>query len=175
MANSPQSETPNSQELQNAEAILRKLADKLPTQYHASPLTKIGETAQPKPLNQPSSPSPSPAQAAAPQPPPPAESPKTEPTGNDAVSRCRHAHDEALKDATKRGVQKWNIDGIARRAYVDAMPPLHGAENIRDFIACVAYAMLINLIPASEGSKYLYAAQTAYQAHRPSQQNRKSQ
>jgi hypothetical protein len=41
------------------------------------------------------------------------------------------------------------------------MPPLSGYENIRDFIACVAHAMLIGAIQSEQGSKLLYAAQVA--------------
>jgi hypothetical protein len=44
------------------------------------------------------------------------------------------------------------------------MPPLSGPENIRDFIACVAHAMLIGAILGPDGARLLYAAQVAYQA-----------
>jgi hypothetical protein len=37
-------------------------------------------------------------------------------------------------------------------------------ENIRDFVACVAYAMLFGAIEPANGSKFLYAAQVAYGA-----------
>jgi hypothetical protein len=41
------------------------------------------------------------------------------------------------------------------------LPPLSGFENIRDFIACVAHAMLIGAIMDNLGTKLLYAAQIA--------------
>ena len=44
------------------------------------------------------------------------------------------------------------------------MPPLLGAENIRDFIACVAHGMLIGTIENKDATKLLYAAQVAYLA-----------
>jgi hypothetical protein len=121
--------------------------------------------------DQPSSRAPSPAQAETPQPPPPTASPDTELPGNDALARCRRAYDRAAKVAAQQKLDRYDTLMAVKRAYFDAMPPLHGAENIRDFIACTAYAMLIDIIPAKDGSKYLYAAQTAYQAHKPSQQN----
>jgi hypothetical protein len=44
------------------------------------------------------------------------------------------------------------------------MPPLLGAENIRDFIACVAHGMLIGVIENKDATKLLYAAQVAFSA-----------
>ena len=41
------------------------------------------------------------------------------------------------------------------------MPTLDGFENIRDFIACTAQAMLLGAITESKGTKLLYAAQVA--------------
>jgi hypothetical protein len=46
-------------------------------------------------------------------------------------------------------------------AFRKAIPQLSGQENIRDFIACVAYGMLIKAIPGAEGARLLYAAQVA--------------
>jgi hypothetical protein len=41
------------------------------------------------------------------------------------------------------------------------MPQLSGQESIRDFIACVAYGMLIKTIAGPDGARLLYAAQVA--------------
>lgn len=41
-------------------------------------------------------------------------------------------------------------------------PPLSGADNIRDFIACVAHGMLIAAIEGPAGARLLYAAQVAH-------------
>jgi hypothetical protein len=54
----------------------------------------------------------------------------------------------------------------ANKAYLKAMPPLSGYENIRDFIACIAQAMLIDAIRGEQGGKLLYAAQVALGAIR---------
>lgn len=52
----------------------------------------------------------------------------------------------------------------AANAYREAMPPLTGAGNIRDFIACVGHGMLLNVFKESEATKLLYAAQIAHAA-----------
>jgi hypothetical protein len=44
------------------------------------------------------------------------------------------------------------------------MPPLCGAENIRNFIACVARAMLTETIKGTDATRLLYAAQVAQAA-----------
>jgi hypothetical protein len=44
------------------------------------------------------------------------------------------------------------------------MPPLLGAENIREFIACVAHGMLIGAIENKDATRLLYAAQVAFSA-----------
>ena len=51
-------------------------------------------------------------------------------------------------------------------AFCKAMPQLSGQENIKDFIACVAYGILIKAIPGPEGARLLYAAQVANSAIR---------
>jgi hypothetical protein len=65
-----------------------------------------------------------------------------------------------------KGKDKYDASKAADRAYLDAMPPLSGEENIRDFIACVTQAMLADIIMESSGSKLLYAAQVAYMTSR---------
>jgi hypothetical protein len=54
----------------------------------------------------------------------------------------------------------------AARAYRNAMPPLVGSRNIRDFIACAAHGMLIGAIDGAEGARFLYAARVASTAHK---------
>jgi hypothetical protein len=41
------------------------------------------------------------------------------------------------------------------------MPALVGYEGVRDFIACVAYGMLVDAISADRSGQLLYAAQIA--------------
>ena len=86
------------------------------------------------------------------------------PIPNLAVSIC----EKCFVDATARAMQEGKHEHIIRLsgklAYCTAMPKLSGAGNIRDFIACVSYAMLLGIIPGSEGTRHLYGAQVAHTA-----------
>jgi hypothetical protein len=79
-------------------------------------------------------------------------------TANPAVARCCLAYATALQASKDRYESVRN----AKRAYREAIPPLTGQENIRDFIACIAHGMLIEAIETTDGTKFLYAAQVAY-------------
>jgi hypothetical protein len=88
---------------------------------------------------------------------------------NAAVAACCQAFTRAFL-ATLAG----NLDNeICARldgaeAYRKALPPLHGNRNIRDFVACIAHGVLINVIPISCATKLLYAAQVAHSMGRKS-------
>jgi hypothetical protein len=99
-------------------------------------------------------------EAAKPEP----QQPSQQEASNPSVNRCRHAYNQALRAALKNGKSQYSATTDAEKAYCAAMPPLSGSENIRDFIACVAQAMLIGAILGPDGARLLYAAQVAYQA-----------
>jgi hypothetical protein len=80
---------------------------------------------------------------------------------NPAVTRCMNAWTRAYKEERAKHKSSFEASQSAEKAYRDAMPPLSGYENIRDFIACVANAMLIGAIMDNQGTKLLYAAQVA--------------
>jgi hypothetical protein len=84
---------------------------------------------------------------------------------NPAVARCTQAYKAAFKAAANEGQGKWESESVAKAAYRNTMPPLSGPRNIRDFIACVAQAMLIDAIHGSDAARLLYAAQIASSAH----------
>jgi hypothetical protein len=46
-------------------------------------------------------------------------------------------------------------------SYCATLPPLAGADNIRDFIACVAHGLLLEIIDEARAARLLYAAQVA--------------
>ncbi|HEX4321346.1 MAG TPA: hypothetical protein VHZ52_10610 [Acidobacteriaceae bacterium] len=97
-----------------------------------------------------------------PTPPAPAsESVLTAPEPNPAVAYCRQAYRQAFKASREHGKKNYEWESDAREAYRRAMPPLSGRENIRDFIACLAYAMLTRWITSPESTQLLYAAQVA--------------
>jgi hypothetical protein len=81
---------------------------------------------------------------------------------NPGVARCVCAWIRVNKAERAKGRSKFEASCAADQAYRDAMPPLSGDENIRDFIACVTHAMLNNIILDNSGSKLLYAAQVAH-------------
>jgi hypothetical protein len=82
------------------------------------------------------------------------------------VARCVDAYNRTFK--TERVTPREEIAAIrcAQKAFRAALPPLVGQENIRDFIACVAQAILLGAIETNDASKLLYAAQVALAAVR---------
>ena len=85
---------------------------------------------------------------------------------NPAVARCLNAWARTNKAERAKGKSKMDADREANQAYRDAMPPLSGLENIRDFIACVARAMIDHIFLNDTATKLLYAAQVAYTTNR---------
>lgn len=83
-------------------------------------------------------------------------------SGNAAVARCVNAWVRARKAALAKGKEGYSVFSAAREAYLDAIPPLSGDENIRDFIACVTHAIISDIIRDDTGTKLLYAAQVAH-------------
>lgn len=81
---------------------------------------------------------------------------------NSAVVRCNDAWERTYKAALAS--EKPRVVALidASQAYCRAMPPLSGAQNIRDFIACVANGILINVILDKSAGNLLYAAQMAH-------------
>jgi len=86
---------------------------------------------------------------------------------NHAVARCLDAFERTRAQSKDSGKGMVFSTMDASRAFRKAMPPLSGADNIRDFIACTAYGMLLGAIDAPDGSRLLYAAQVARGALQP--------
>jgi hypothetical protein len=83
-------------------------------------------------------------------------------SANPAVEICSRAYARAYKAAKKEHDSRLYAEDQAERAFRKALPALSGHKNIRDFIACVAYGMLLKAIPGSDGARLLYAAQVAH-------------
>jgi hypothetical protein len=88
-----------------------------------------------------------------------------------AVTRCSQARENAYRavlstrekdESEYRRVDR--AEKTAAKAYREAMPPLSGSENIRNFIACVAQGLLLKVFIAPESTQLLYAAQVANSA-----------
>jgi hypothetical protein len=88
-------------------------------------------------------------------------------TCNNAVARCCAAFIETFRavfaagDPNEPNSARFEAGKAAVTAYSAALPPLTGASNIRDFIACVAHGMLLEILDDRAGTKLLYAAQVA--------------
>lgn len=91
------------------------------------------------------------------------ENQEQEPSRNPAVVRCIVAYNNALHAAEERKQSSWDCRSAAKFAYRAAFPMLIGRKNIRDFIACVGYALLTEVINESDGARLLYAARVASQ------------
>jgi hypothetical protein len=79
-----------------------------------------------------------------------------------AVARCVEAYNKAYEDAfANSGINVFEAKRAGNFAYRQSLPPLIGRRNIRDFTACIAHGMLLNVIDTAEGTRILYAAQVA--------------
>jgi hypothetical protein len=92
------------------------------------------------------------------------------PSLNPAVYRCMRACNRAAKNKRAEiGTDEEAEIIVAREAkfrYLRAMPALDSYENVRDFIACVAFAEVLNLILHYEAENLLSSAKVALAAVR---------
>jgi len=80
------------------------------------------------------------------------------------VELCCRMFSSAKQEAVEMGLDPSQAHEFACLNYRSSMPRLSGADNIRDFVACVAHGICIGVIPGPEGTRLLYAAQVAYSA-----------
>ena len=80
---------------------------------------------------------------------------------NSAVAQCLQLYRSTYQANIAIRQTKYDSRLCASEAYRNAMPPLDGHDNIRDFVACVAHGVLIGAIDHKDSSKLLYAAQVA--------------
>jgi hypothetical protein len=78
-----------------------------------------------------------------------------------AIARCILAKQRAMKKAIADGESKVGAEMKGERAFLRALPPLSGFDNIRDFIACVTYALATDVIIRSGAEPLLDAAKIA--------------
>jgi len=97
---------------------------------------------------------------------------------NPAVARCVQAYTEAYDIAIQEPeYDEHHAKYAGKFAYRQSLPPLIGRRNIRDFTACVAHGMLLNVIDTADGTRILYAAQVAANTrnHQPPRTQKKTQ
>jgi hypothetical protein len=85
---------------------------------------------------------------------------------NPAVTHCVEAWKSTHKESLASGKIEFYAGVDAAKAYRGAMPPLSGHQNVCDFIACVGYALAVEIIPEDAAGKLLYSAQVALSAVR---------
>ncbi len=86
------------------------------------------------------------------------------PSGNASITRCirawQRAYNKELPNRSK-GESDYEARKAANEAFLRAMPPLIGYINICDFIACITYAEIIDVIPFDDGAHLLAGAKLA--------------
>jgi hypothetical protein len=83
-----------------------------------------------------------------------------------AVLRCARAWGVAFDKATDEGADEDDADEEAKSAYLRSMPPLAGFENVRDYIACVSFAQVAEVIVSFQAESLLATAKVALAAVR---------
>ncbi len=81
--------------------------------------------------------------------------------GNAAVQSCIRAWQYAYNKEFARIKDDYKAELVARKAFRRALPNLAGYDNIRDFIACVTYALVNELMPENDVANCLGAAKIA--------------
>ena len=88
------------------------------------------------------------------------------PSDNPSVARCVRAWNRAYHKKLKELDEddddtEYEANEAGKRYFLRAMPPLAGYVNIRDFIACITYAELLEIIRHTEAVHYFEAAKFA--------------
>ena len=91
-----------------------------------------------------------------------------------AVAHCHEAWIIAYRRVMRREKSRLVACKEAGDAFLSAMPPLSGIENIRSFVACVACAMANRILARGTATKLLYAAQVARNVEMPAQKAKTS-
>jgi hypothetical protein len=99
---------------------------------------------------------------------------------NPSVARCCRAYRTAWRAVVNApGVSDSDIDydeaeDKGERAFANAIPPLVGLRNVRNYIACVAHGAARGFIDPKDVSSLLYAAQIAVSTCRAGSKKEKS-
>jgi hypothetical protein len=86
------------------------------------------------------------------------------PSDNRVVLRCMRAYSRGYNKKLAEldeDESELRAKEAGSHAYLCAMPPVSGYENIRDFIACVTYGSLSGIIRQPDAEHYLSAAKVA--------------
>lgn len=78
-----------------------------------------------------------------------------------AIERCGAAFRAEMESAKKAGYKPGECVQRARLAYKVSIPPMMDRQSILLAIACITYAMHLDIFDGAEASRLLYAAQVA--------------
>jgi len=88
-------------------------------------------------------------------------------TGNQAILRCMRAWNCAYKKAADdldEDESHWPAQKAGNQAYLRAMPPLNGQENICDFISCINFAFMTDIVSHKDAAHYMANVRVALAA-----------
>jgi hypothetical protein len=91
------------------------------------------------------------------------------PSSNASVARCSRAFNRAYRkkiDELGEGANDSEARLVGKTFYMRALPPLAGIGNIRDFIACITYAQLVELVSPKEAETLFACTKIALSALR---------
>ncbi len=86
-------------------------------------------------------------------------------SGGKVVASCMRSWNYAHKNrAEGKNPNPWECEKAGNKAYLNAVPPLSGLQNICDFIACINYASMAGIVTHSDATHYLANARIALAA-----------
>jgi|ERR1039458_2627323 hypothetical protein len=86
-------------------------------------------------------------------------------TGKEAIASCMRSWNYAYKKlAEDDDSTEYECEKAGNKAYLNAVPPLSGLQNICDFIACINYASMKGVVTHNEATHYLANARIALAA-----------
>jgi len=86
-------------------------------------------------------------------------------SGGEIIASCMRSWNYAHKKrAEGKNPTAWECEKAGNKAYLNAVPPLSGLQNICDFIACINYASMAGIVSHNEATHYLSNARIALAA-----------
>jgi hypothetical protein len=83
----------------------------------------------------------------------------------DSLLKNPYHHGRSREEIAKAADQKI-IFAAGSNAFMAQLPELDSRQNVRDYAACIAHAMALDVIDPNHGPKLLYAAQVILSSYR---------
>ncbi len=88
------------------------------------------------------------------------------PSLNSAVQRCAQAYNQTFSIEKAKGTNGYECQKAARASFLNLIPDLEGHDNTCDFVACVSYAMVHEILIEPHGTVLLECARVALATQR---------